>query len=466
MKQYLYVKQTLIILSIVLLSCLFCSCKTDSNESDNSNNNNTKTYTLEERLVSHKYPKLANQLQNYLAEVPVISNAYFWDMVIVDVELVANNPEYLGATGKMRTKNSYLVILGYFSWIDVIPENTSTINGGFREGIKDGWYMKDIKGERYKLFNTGTNWTEMINQTINDVSMYTVNYLNENVISKGILDGIFFDWINTDWIWLNYRDDTPSDKPDIDNDGYEESDIKLNNAMLKATKSLLENSKEKFPSGTLIMGNGGWITGTKNDMYLNGIMIENFIGGESVSNESFGWGAVMRSYYYHTSGCKNPNISMLMANGKKGDYKFMRFALASALMFDGYFCYTNENDAYYSDWWYDEYSVDVNTGNSEKNLKYKGYLGSPINKAFNVNNTDQKLSNILKNNYLEAENIVWRRDFEHGIVLVNPTKNSQNIKLSKTYKKINGLYDTAINDGSEINEITLKSKTGIILLKK
>ena len=99
MKQYLYVKQTLIILSIVLLSCLFCSCKTDSNESDNSNNNNTKTYTLEERLVSHKYPKLANQLQNYLAEAPVISNAYFWDIVIVDVELVANNPEYLGATG-------------------------------------------------------------------------------------------------------------------------------------------------------------------------------------------------------------------------------------------------------------------------------------------------------------------------------------------------------------------------------
>lgn len=456
-------KQKLLFLALTvsLTGLLFLNgCKTGEDSTDSTFNN--VTYTLSERLNSHHYPKLANQFQSYTANEPVFSSVYYWDLVIVDVEIVSNNPEYLGEKGIFRQNNPYIVVLGYFSSNDVIPGNTSQINGGFIAGLQDNWYLKDIKGNRYKLFNLGTTWTEMLNHTT-DVNIFTPTYLQNNVVSKQLLDGIFYDWINTDWSWLNHRTDTPSDRPDVDNNGNPESDTKLNNLLNTGTQTLLQNSRNQFTSGTLLMGNGGWITGSAHDQYLNGIMIESFLAAESMSDD-FGWGAVMKSYLQHITQCQSPNISLLMANGEQGDFKFMRFAMTSALMFNGYYCYTN-NGTYYSTWWYDEYSVDTGTANAVQSLDNKGYLGNPMNEAYNVDNTNQLLANSLVTNYLTAQQNVWRRDFDNGIVLVNPSGVSKTVNLGGTYKKINGSIDPSVNDGSQVTQITIASKSGIILLK-
>jgi len=57
-------------------------------------------------------------------------------------------------------------------------------------------------------------------------------------------------------------------------------------------------------------------------------------------------------------------------------------------------------------------------------------------------------------NYYKRGNI-YQRDFSNGKVLVNPYEKSINIKLDKTYRTL---------DGKIVTEITLKPKTGIILL--
>lgn len=60
---------------------------------------------------------------------------------------------------------------------------------------------------------------------------------------------------------------------------------------------------------------------------------------------------------------------------------------------------------------------------------------------------------------------VYRRDFEHGIVLVNASGDPVTIPLGGTFKKINGTQDRTVNDGSTVTEVTLPPLDGIILLR-
>ncbi|MEA5079172.1 MAG: carbohydrate binding domain-containing protein [Anaerolineaceae bacterium] len=60
---------------------------------------------------------------------------------------------------------------------------------------------------------------------------------------------------------------------------------------------------------------------------------------------------------------------------------------------------------------------------------------------------------------------VYRRDFEHGIVLVNATRQAVTLQLGGEFRKINGQQDPAVNDGSIVTEVTLPAQDGIILLR-
>ena len=142
-------------------------------------------------------------------------------------------------------------------------------------------------------------------------------------------------------------------------------------------------------------------------------------------------------------------------------------------MFDGYFTCTNEPGfltnpypslPYTANWWYDEYSVNLSTGAAVQSLDAKGYLGVPVTEAYNANDPTELLTVLLVDNDSKAMQLAWRRDFEHGIVLVNPSDVSKTIELNSTFRKIQGMYDPQFNDGSEVTKITLPPKGGVILL--
>jgi len=139
--------------------------------------------------------------------------------------------------------------------------------------------------------------------------------------------------------------------------------------------------------------------------------------------------------------------------------------LGSALMFDGYFCFTNRTGAYKSARWYDEYSVDARSGRAEQKLEYKGYLGRPLGPAFNVEKPSESLQSVLYSKPTKASSKAWRRDYENGIVLVNPDDETRTVKLNGSFRKIRGKMDPAFNDGSVINEISLSPNSGAILLR-
>lgn len=420
--------------------------------------------TLAERVSHHGYPKVFMQIQTYAPESGVLDEAAYWDVVIVDAETVANCPKELGPRGPLRSRNPFAVVLAYFSAADVIPGNAATINSGFISGLDDTWFVKDVTGAHYLLFWLGDRWSRMLNPAT-PVASYMPEYLSGHVLAAGLVDGIFYDWVNDTVAWLNHRSDNPNGPMDLDNDGRSDSDAKIDALWVQEMKRILENSRKTFPPGTLVTGNGGWVFDDRYAGVLNGRMVEGFLLGEDYG---YGWFEVMRGHYLMDQVSVEPKLSMIMANGTQDDFKLMRFGLASTLMFDGYFCYTNSNAGaapYLSLWWYDEYAVDLKTGRAVKSLENRGYLGQPIGEAHNARNGSELLRDFLVAGDHRAQREVWRRDFEHGIVLVNPSWTVLTVDLGGEYRKIAGQYDPSFNDGKVLTKIALEPRSGAVLLR-
>jgi hypothetical protein len=290
-------------------------------------------------------------------------------------------------------------------------------------------------------------------------------YLKENILSTSLGDGIFYDNITETICWLNYRSPNPNGPLDIDNDGQADSDAKLDSRWVRGTKSLLTASRKVFPKGTIILGNGGWVFDDTFKKSLNGRMVENFVRGEELNLIGFGWHEVMRGHYLMDRVSVPPKLSMIMANGEEKNFKFMRFALASTLMFDGYFCYTNYG-AYGSPWWYDEYAVDLTTGKANASASSKGYLGQPVSKAYDVDDQSVLLSARLVSDDPSSAEKTWRRDFKNGIVLVNPSSKKKKVNLGGKFRRIKGIFDRRFNNGRTVTSVVMDPRSGIVLLKK
>ncbi|RJQ04243.1 MAG: hypothetical protein C4551_10870 [Bacillota bacterium] len=416
-----------------------------------------------ERLASHGYPKLFLQIQDYVPSPATLAEAAYWHVVIVDAETVGTCPRELGPRGELRSRNPDAVILAYFSAADVIPGNTAPINSGFVSGLDGDWFVRDVTGARYQLFWLVDQWTWMLNPNT-PVAEHMAHYLSEQVLTTGLVDGIFYDWVSDSVSWLNYRSDNPNALIDLDSDGLSDSDEEVDSQWVLGMKRLLQLSRESFPHGALVAGNGGWVFDDRYDGVLNGRMVEGFLMGEECG---YGWLEVMRGHYLMHQVSVEPELSLVMANGEQDDFRLVRFALASTLMFDGYFCYTNSSDGampYLSTWWYDEYAVDLQTGQAVKSLEDRGYLGRPMSEAYNARDPGELLAGLLSAGDSRVEREAWRRDFEHGVVLVNPSSAAITVDLGGEYRRITGRYDPGFNDGATVTSIELEPRSGAVLL--
>ena len=62
---------------------------------------------------------------------------------------------------------------------------------------------------------------------------------------------------------------------------------------------------------------------------------------------------------------------------------------------------------------------------------------------------------------------VYRRNFQNGIVLVNPKGNgTRTVTLEANYVKVRGTQAPSVNNGATVRTVTLKDRDGIILIKQ
>jgi hypothetical protein len=266
---------------------------------------------------------------------------------------------------------------------------------------------------------------------------------------------------------------------DLNQDGVDETDQQIDSAMISGMRNLHIKSRNLWGDNILILGNGGPDSTPDYVTTLNGNMIECFLDPEIFVEEPLrnSWSTHMMIYSSYALQAQEPRIVFNLACGRQNpdNFELMRFTLASTLLSDGYYAFAGDGPGggdYDATWWYDEFSVDIETGEAVEALEYKGYLGEALGPAYSVLDAIDQLVDTLGmgsgsvdfTNRI-AETKVWRRDFEHGIVLVNPTDTSEIVDLGGTFRKIQGTRDPAFNDGSEVNVIVLSPVSGVILLR-
>jgi hypothetical protein len=181
------------------------------------------------------------------------------------------------------------------------------------------------------------------------------------------------------------------------------------------------------------------------EQMLNGGALEGMIGKSyspetTRTNESSPlspWLRMMAHYKRHMEILAPPKIGIFHASGTRTEYQTMRYSLASCLLGDGYFYYEDEAAGFDGVTWFDEYNYD---------------LGRPLTAAFPST---------------AYQNGVYRRDFERGIVLVNPKGNgARRVNLERTYRKLLGTQVPSVNSGASVNYVDLRDRDGIILRRQ
>lgn len=59
---------------------------------------------------------------------------------------------------------------------------------------------------------------------------------------------------------------------------------------------------------------------------------------------------------------------------------------------------------------------------------------------------------------------VYRRDFDHDVVLVNLGTEAQPVALGQTYRHLRGTQDPSVNTGELTDTVTIPTQDGLVLI--
>jgi hypothetical protein len=309
-----------------------------------------------------------------------------------------------------------------------------------------GAYRKELNNQKWWLYSdksltqfvASSFGAQAINTTLfakdsngNTWMDWAANYYVTNYAKPApALDGFFMDnlfwrpYVNGDW----------------NRDGVvdQQTDPKVQQWYRQGYQRYFQTLNKLMP-GKYQLGNvGDWgtpgATLTEYRGMVNGGVMEAYIG-KSWSVETWGgWAPMFAQYKQVMSALAAPKLGLFNVWGAKTDYQNMRYGLATCLLDDGYFAYTDTAAGYYGVVWFDELDQKLGSGQAKPTAAWqKG---------------------------------VWRRDFDNGIALVNPKGNGpQTVTLEGPYIKIKGSQDPVTNNGQTVTSVTLKDRDGIILLR-
>jgi len=180
--------------------------------------------------------------------------------------------------------------------------------------------------------------------------------------------------------------------------------------------------------------------------------------GAGISADESGAAYTLMMGYYDNIATKT-----FSGNVTWGDYiadfrQYQRFVVGSALLDNGY---VQPHVGQYPDWCDECGVIGYNT---TKSLAATGWLGCPLGEA--VNGVNDTLRDVIAINWQNMESSVWMREFTNGLVIVNPTTSTQTVTVGTGWRKILGIYDTAHNNGSLVNNtITVGAMDTYVLVR-
>ncbi len=336
-----------------------------------------------------------------------------FDLLVLPAEAQLYNQDFFDHA---RAENPDIIILAYVpsvSWNTIWEDS---LHQDLYNGINYNYWLRDTSGNRTSIW-PGTYALDLSGGW----SDYLAEFVNSNILSTGLWDGVFYDEVSDSITWVGDLNITDSDWQQ----GYQN--------LFSTTRNLAGNNP-------IIITNGS--TNSAYHSYVNGRMYESF---PTPWEEDGSWSTVVDNYLeMEKQVAGSPPIFIINTNtdntGDSDDYQKMRYGLTSTLLGGGYFSFDFGEQSHAQIWYYDEYDA---------------YLGEPLD------NPEDELD--ASNTTLRPS--VWARDFINGKVLVNSTDSTQTIQLDGEYEKLHGTQDSTINNGAIVSSITLPPNDGIILLR-
>ena len=317
-----------------------------------------------------------------------IAHAARFNEVVLDVYPISPyRPDIVEA---MKARNPSLKVLAYLLaediWLAGDADSTRHIPTIIRHTVRD------LDGFLYDKSTGGEYNTIAINIAKKDASGRFVvadamaDICRDHVIATRLWDGIFTDiFCHT----VSWTQNGTSRLIDFQRAGYA-SLAELDVAWAAACDTLATRLRAEGGPGFVLVGNCG---PSSNHERYNGWMRENFPfqqGGSWYANML--GDASSRGYLADDRDYVQPANNWVLSAGQPAPataddplnlYR-ARYGLASAALGEGVAAICpgkSVNVAAYQDWWYDEYAVDLGTGQSSDSQANTGWLGQPLGPA-------------------------------------------------------------------------------------
>jgi hypothetical protein len=364
-----------------------------------------------------------------------------YDVVIADMEWTHRDPEGLR---RIRAENPDVTLLAYVPSEEIMDADTlASVGDGFRfrkelaEGVDPSWYLGDGAGGHAVFYpstwmlNPTTGWTD-----------HLAAFMTRRVLSSGLWDGVYYDnaWSNPDWLEGGDVDLDADGRADGPEHGRRWIAETWNDGIVR----LFDRTRRLAGDDVVLMGNGsaagyeayGRPYSPRHHEYLNGALDEHW----PTLNRS--WPGAIRRAEGWLARARPEAFFVMQADPEDGssptsDLQGMRFALGSALLSGSHIAYDSGN--HQDVWWYDEY---------DGGGIGRGYLGDEAGPR-------RPLGDGL-----------WAREFEGGLVVVNPTAREQTVTPpGGPWEFIRGTQDPEANPGGPARTLTLAPRDARILLR-
>jgi hypothetical protein len=341
----------------------------------------------------------------------------------------------------LRAKNPDIILAPYTNVTetrDTKPILADKVWNEIGAGGTEGWWLRKSDGTRTSHWksNFTINHSNFVTPDANGQRYpeFFAGYNYDGILSRARFNAVFLDVMTGQAIEVaDWNGDGVDDAQD--------SDIAIQ-AVSEGHLAYAEQLSLLQP-GIIRIGNVGnsfhpsrTLPAVYNQL-LEGGLLEGFMG-RSWSIEGWGgWQQMMTQYRSLLGALRGPKIAILNAHVGETDYQLMRYGLTSALMDNGYFAADPAVDGEEYSWqhWYDEFDQDL------------GFAIDPPQTA-------------------AWSNGVYRREFDNGLVLVNPRGNGQRtVNVGSGWKRFSGVQDALHNSGQVAETISLSDADGIILLR-
>jgi len=395
----------------------------------------------EEIKVNHGFPRLMGiNIGNKAYDDPL----YRKELSKVDVLIISFYPgwgTYKGVNAEQRTVAAIkqlnpTMLVGQYTMLGEAPASDNEQSASTDIGRKideNNWWLRNAEGERVQWTNLYNKWDVNITEFMSPDGdgLYYPQWLARRDYNIYFENNSEFDI----WYFDNALSRSPVKLADWNQDRRNDLNTHPDVARAYRMGNIAEwEEAKKLNPNLLLLGNSDDISSVEYQNQLHGVLMEAVIGKSWSMVNWYGWDGIMKRYRTNMKYTLGPHLVGFNIWGESTDYQGMRYGLASCLLDNGYFSYTDNSEGYSSVPWFDEFDVD---------------LGLPV---------DPPAERVWNNG-------VYRRLFERGMVLVNPGEYPKTVRIEPGYKKIKGGQDPVTNNGGVVTTLTLKGKDGVILLK-